>query len=93
MLLVLTPQFLINSQVHHAPGFLVQNKIAEDGITNLYLAQLEWGIRYQKYETNAGNAYPAGQVLFLDPSGELLLNHYNIPFNRSLGQNFSSYNQ
>ncbi len=38
----------------------------------LYARQLTWGIRYQRYGTNVGTAYPSPELRFIDPVGDAI---------------------
>lgn len=68
--LISLPQFLINYQNLGLMSPFMQSQF---GGRSLYLAQLEWGIKMQKYETNIGEGYPSAMVIFSDPSGIAIL--------------------
>jgi hypothetical protein len=93
MVIIFTPQSLINRHNHQTSSFLVQNKVTDLGVNDLYLAQLEWGIRYQKYETSLGGIYPDAKVLFIDPVGQYILRGYGLADNRIQRQQFKSYTE
>ena len=69
--LVLAPQWYINVRNfgEASPLVLAHDKHYPKG---LYIRQLQWGLQYQKFETNAGKDYPAAPMFFLDPRGAAL---------------------
>lgn len=81
--IVLSPQFAINAINFNKPTPFV---LAEIEGRNLFLQQLAWGIKIQKYETNVGNVYPVAPVRFMDPHGEHLLAQAN-----SVPSSFTEY--
>ena len=66
--MVLAPQVAINA---HNAGVYSPWVLARvlSNPTNLYMQQLEWGLQFQKYETNVGSDLLGAQMFFLDPNG------------------------
>lgn len=71
MAVVLLPQFYINANNfgRRTPWVLAYK---QGDPTNLLLQQLQWGLQYQKYETNAGKDYALSQMYFRDDDGQAL---------------------
>ena len=70
VLLLLAPQAAIN-QRHFgvvSPFVLTVRPPAP----SLFLVQLQWGVQYQKYETNTGSDYPEPTMFFTDAAGSRL---------------------
>lgn len=67
---VLAPQFAINKINFGVSTPFVLTKV--DG-PSLFVQQLNWGIKIQKYETNIGKTYPSASVYFFDKQGENIL--------------------
>ncbi|MFC5271979.1 hypothetical protein [Adhaeribacter terreus] len=80
--LVSLPQFLINQQHLGVHSPFMQTKYQG---RNLYLAQLEWGLKIQKYETNIGDGYPDAKVFFTDPAGLAILSAEKLTEIESFG--------
>jgi len=76
--LVLVPQFYINANNFgvRTPWVLAYK---QGDPTNLFLQQLQWGLQYQKYETNVGDDYPVSQMFFLDHDGQALFDATRLP--------------
>ena len=68
--LVLAPQALINRAHFGSSSPLVLAHLP--GADNLYAQQLDWGLRYGKYETNVGGDYPSPRMFFLSPESQRL---------------------
>ncbi|RZK58967.1 MAG: hypothetical protein EOO59_08040 [Hymenobacter sp.] len=68
--LVLWPQMAIN-RAHFGSGSpLVLTTLPNQ--PSLYLLQLQWGLRYKKYETSIGTDYAVPQMFFVDRRGQEL---------------------
>jgi hypothetical protein len=65
---VLAPQWSINRTYFGVNSPLVIANYT--GERSLYQAQLFWGLKAQKYETNIGENYPATTVVYDDPVAE-----------------------
>ena len=81
--LVLLPQALINQRHFQQPTPLVLAGLP--GAPPLFLKQLAWGTRFQRYETSLIPAIPRSLV-YADPGGQAAL--ARLP-----GQGFASYGQ
>ena len=80
----LAPQVVIN-HVHfgaNSPFVLT----TPPGQPSLYLLQLQWGLLYQKYETNVGTDYSQGGMFFLDASGQQVWHDSNLASLENYGQ-------
>ena len=76
--LVLAPQFYINlNNFGERTPWVLAYKVGDP--TNLFLQQLQWGLQYQKYETNVGYDYPRPQMFFLDAAGQQLFDATKLP--------------
>lgn len=77
MMLVLTPQLLIN---HHYDQSTYSPLVRTERFSgnNLYMSQLFWGLKAQKYETFVGDNknYPFAEVIFKDDDGIKLAHTY-----------------
>ena len=79
--LVAIPQILINYYNFNSGSILVISESSNymvDGKPNLFLWQLNTGLKVQRYETNVGDDYPDAQVIFNDLSGQTMLKRSNI---------------
>ena len=76
--LVLAPQAYLNLRNfgERTPWVLARDSHYPSGI---YLQQLQWGLQYQKYETNVGHDYPRPQMFFHDPQGAALFAGTGLP--------------
>ncbi len=81
--LVLAPQFYINA---HNFGVRTPWVLAyrQGDIGGLLEKQLQWGLQYQKYESNVGPDYPISEMFFRDVRGRVLLagtglSHFDSP--------------
>ncbi|GAB3824601.1 hypothetical protein [Hymenobacter jeollabukensis] len=81
LVLVGLPQYLINKTNLGSNSVLV---LADNeyylvaGKPNLYLWQLNSGLKVQRYETNIGGDYPNAQVFFNDLAGQTMLNNEGV---------------
>ncbi len=71
------PQVAVNYKKMKSLSPMVKTENSGYG-KNLYLQQLIWGLRYQKYETNVGNSYPSASVFFFDKTGNEIANKENV---------------
>lgn len=60
------PQIIINKNLLNIYSIMLPTE-------NLMLAQLNWGMQYQKYETYVGSAYESPALVFWDYAGEGLV--------------------
>ena len=67
---VLLPQAYTNSVHVNVRSPLVLTTMP--GQPSLFLQQLEWGLRTQKYETNVGGDYKHGGMFFMDERGKAM---------------------
>jgi hypothetical protein len=73
-IVVMLPQVLINRANAATWSPLVSTGFGAGG-QNLYLRQLTWGLRIQRYETAVSTDYPEAAVRFLDREGTEILAH------------------
>lgn len=72
VVLVATPQYLINTRNFNINSFLVASETKEyevKGNKSLYLWHLNAGLVMQRYETNVGKDYVGAQMVFGDRAG------------------------